>query len=94
LAFFFNSQRSKSAIFYTYLHDSYFGYRLEGCEITARFLFDKPAILLTEDEASFLASLLALPLPKRVYEIVTAKKTFRFMAPSRIIEIGELQNLL
>ncbi len=93
LAFFLNAQRSKSAIFYAYLHDSYFGYRLEGCEITARFLFDKPAAYLSEDEAAFVASLLARPLPKAVYKTVVLEKDIRIMTPKRIIEIGELHRL-
>ncbi|MEL6959369.1 MAG: biosynthetic peptidoglycan transglycosylase, partial [Pseudomonadota bacterium] len=66
LAFLLNAHRSKSQIFYAYLHDSYFGYRLEGCEIASNYIFSKPAKSLSTQEACFVASLLARPLPKSV----------------------------
>jgi len=93
LAFLLNSHRSKSEIFHAYLHDSYFGYKLEGCEITSRFLFSKPAAKLTPDEASFIASLLARPLPKKVYEVVRKERNFREITPEYLIGIGHLERL-
>lgn len=93
LAFLLNSHRSKAEIFYTYLHDSYFGYRLEGCEIASRFLFSKPAIELTSDEACFIASLLARPLPKKVFEVVEKEREYLAITPEHLIRLGELERL-
>lgn len=93
LAFLVNSHRSKARIFYTYMHDSYFGYRLEGCEIASQFLFSKQAVHLSEAEACFIASLLARPLPKGVFEQVEIEKTFRAITPELVIKIGHLQRL-
>jgi membrane peptidoglycan carboxypeptidase len=93
LAFLVNSHRSKAEIFYAYLHDSYFGYRLEGCEVTSRFLFSKSATELSLEEASFVASLLARPLPKKVFEAVVKEKEFRTITPEHLIRLGELENL-
>ena len=93
LAFLVNAHRSKAQIFYTYLHDSYFGYRLEGCEVTSQFLFSKPAAKLQEDEACFIASLLARPLPKIVFEAIVEEKKIRVITPEIVIKQGELQGL-
>lgn len=93
LAFLLNSHRGKADIFYAYLHDSYFGYRLEGCEITSRFLFSKPAVKLSLEEASFVASLLARPLPKKVFETVMKEREFREITPEHLIRLGVLENL-
>lgn len=93
LAFLLNSHRSKAKILYTYLHDSYFGYRLEGCETTSRFLFSKPATDLSTDEACFIAALLARPLPKKVFDRVAQEKTLRIMTPEYLIHLGDLEQL-
>ena len=93
LAFLLNSHRSKAAIFYAYLHDSYFGYRLEGCEVTSGFLFSKPAIALSKDEACFVAALLARPLPRKVFERVEKEKLFREITPEYLIQLGDLERL-
>lgn len=93
LAFLLNSHRSKSEIFYAYIHDSYFGYKLEGCEITSRFLFSKSASELTSEEASFVASLLARPLPKKIYETVLMERQFRAISPEYLIKLGQLERL-
>lgn len=93
LAFLLNFHRSKAAIFYTYLHEAYFGYRLEGCELTSRFLFSKPASELSVEEASFISCLLARPLPKAVFDRIESEKNFREITPDRIIKIGKLERL-
>lgn len=93
LAFLLNAHRSKSQIFYAYLHDSYFGYRLEGCEIASEFIFSKPAQSLSTPEACFVASLLARPLPKGVFEAIEQEKKIRVITPEIVIRIGELQGL-
>jgi membrane peptidoglycan carboxypeptidase len=93
LAFLLNSHRSKPQIFYAYMHDSYFGYRLEGCEIAAEFLFSKPASQLAPEEACFVASLLARPLPKSVFLQVEIEKQFRLITPEYVIKIGDLNHL-
>ncbi len=93
LAFLVNFHRSKAQILYTYLHDSYFGYKLEGCEITSQFLFSKPATDLSIQEACFVAALLARPLPRRVFEIVELEKQFRIITPDRLVEIGYNEKL-
>jgi membrane peptidoglycan carboxypeptidase len=93
LAFLLNSHRSKAAIFYAYLHDSYFGYRLEGCEVTSGFLFSKPATDLSENEACFIAALLARPLPRKVFKRVETEKLFREITPDYLIQLGELESL-
>ncbi|SLN31441.1 biosynthetic peptidoglycan transglycosylase [Pseudooctadecabacter jejudonensis] len=93
LAFLLNAHRSKSQIFYAYIHDSYFGYRLEGCEMASSFIFSKPALSLSSHEACFIASLLARPLPKSVFEAIELEKKIRVITPEIIIRIGELQGL-
>lgn len=90
LAFLLNAHRSKSQIFYAYLHDSYYGYRLEGCEITSNFLFSKKSIDLNVSEACFIAALLARPLPKAVFDVIENEKKFRDITPERIIKVAEL----
>ena len=86
LAFLVNAHRSKAQIFYAYLHDSYFGYRLEGCEVTSEFLFSKPAVTLSDSEACFIASLLARPLPKSVFESIEKEKKIRVITPDIVIK--------
>ncbi|MGJ8623642.1 MAG: biosynthetic peptidoglycan transglycosylase [Yoonia sp.] len=93
LAFLLNSHRSKARILNAYIHDSYLGYRLEGCEIASMFLFSKPAILLTESESCFIAALLARPLPKLVFEQVALERQFRLITPELVIKMGDLQRL-
>ena len=93
LAFFVNFHRSKAQILYTYIHDSYFGYKLEGCEITSRFLFSKPAKYLSENEACFIAALLARPLPKKVANLVEKEKVHKDITPEYIIYLGDLEGL-
>lgn len=93
LAFLLNAHRSKANIFYAYIHNSYLGYRLEGCEITAQFLFSKPANELSIAEAAFISALLARPLPKVVFEAVKFEKTIRQITPSHLIHIGNLCGL-
>jgi membrane carboxypeptidase/penicillin-binding protein PbpC len=66
---------------------------LEGCESAARFLFSKDAAELSINEACFIASLLARPLPKRVFEVVEVEKHFREITPSYVLRIGELERL-
>ncbi|MBL4807226.1 MAG: transglycosylase domain-containing protein [Rhodobacteraceae bacterium] len=75
LALAINTHISKKEIFYCYIHDSYFGHRLIGCEIAAQFIFRLPAANLSIEQAAFLASLLPLPLPKFVYTLIE-KNTF------------------
>lgn len=93
IAFLLNAHRSKAEIFYAYLHDSYFGYRLEGCELASQFLFSKTATSLTKSEACFVASLLARPLPKTVFDEIQNEKLVRTITPEIILKIGELQGL-
>ena len=93
LAFLLNSHRSKANILYAYMHDSYFGFKLEGCELTSRFLFSKPSIDMSDSEACFVASLLARPLPKTVFRAIEIEKQFREITPEQIIKIGDLQGL-
>lgn len=91
LAVLLNAHRSKSSIFYAYMHDSYFGYRLEGCEIASEFLFSKPAVMLSESEACFTASLLARPLPKPVFEIIENERNVRSITPEFVLDVGEIK---
>lgn len=93
LAFLLNAHRSKAQIFYAYLHDSYFGYRLEGCELTSRFLFSKPASDLNDQEACLVAALLARPLPRKVFEAIENEKKIRTITPDLVILQGELCGL-
>jgi membrane peptidoglycan carboxypeptidase len=93
LAFLLNSHRSKAEIFYTYLHNSYFGYKLEGCEITAKFLFSKPATNLSYDEAAFIASLLTRPLPKTVFLAIELVGKQEKITPEFLIQIGRSSGL-
>jgi membrane peptidoglycan carboxypeptidase len=66
LAYILNLHVTKSAILQYYLHNSYFGYRLEGCEIAANTLFAKSAANLDFTEASIIAAALARPIPKAI----------------------------
>lgn len=63
-----NTRLSKRAIFDYYIHHSYFGYKMEGCEVASRTIFGRPAADLQGHQAVFLACLLPLPMPKAVYE--------------------------
>nr|WP_299243683.1 biosynthetic peptidoglycan transglycosylase [uncultured Halomonas sp.] len=61
------SHRSeKRSILITYLSVAYFGYKLNGCDCAANFVFGKNAAELKLEESAFLASLLVYPLPKVV----------------------------
>lgn len=70
LALSINTHVSKRAIFYCYIHDAYYGYRLIGCEIASRFVFQIPAVDLSVEQSAFVACLLPLPLPKAVYKLI------------------------
>lgn len=73
LSYALNYHVSKKMIFYFYMHESYFGYKLIGCEIASRHIFSAPAIELDLDRSCFLASLLPLPLPRLVFELCESK---------------------
>ncbi|MFZ3580981.1 biosynthetic peptidoglycan transglycosylase [Loktanella sp. DJP18] len=89
LAVLLNAHRSKASIFYAYMHKSYFGYKLEGVEINAKFIFCKYASRLSWDEASFVASLLARPFPKQIYEIISRNDSDYNFTPEEIILLAE-----
>lgn len=93
LAYLLNFHKSKSEIFYAYIHDSYFGYQIEGCETAARFLFSKNAMDLSPNESCFIAALLARPLPRAVFEKIEKEKLFREITPDYVIKIGTLERL-
>lgn len=66
LAWLLVHRKSKREILRAYLATAYFGYRLRGCDQTAKFLFGKCAGELNVEQASLVASLLVYPLPKLV----------------------------
>lgn len=68
LALAINTRLSKRAIFDYYIHHSYFGYKMEGCEVASRTIFGVTAASLQGHQAVFLACLLPLPMPRIVYE--------------------------
>ncbi|RYH04604.1 hypothetical protein EU805_01350 [Salipiger sp. IMCC34102] len=93
LAYSLNAHCSKSEIFHSYLKQSYFGYKLFGCIHAANFLFSKPAIHLTEEEAVFVAALLARPLPRPIYYSVIILKEKYDITPDLIIHLAETMQL-
>lgn len=68
LAYVLNRHFSKALILHYYIHNAYFGYRLEGCEIASQRIFGAPASTLKGPEAAYLAAALARPFPKAVVE--------------------------
>jgi len=92
LAVFINFRLTKHQIFHAYLHDSYFGYKLNGCEIASRHIFKKDAIYLSEEQAAFLASLLPLPLPKSVWELCHDNGFPKDCEPENIISHPEVRD--
>ena len=89
LALALNYHCSKKEIFDYYIHFSYFGYKLEGCEIASQFVFGLPAIQLSNEQAAFLASLLPLPLPKAVYQAIQSGKILQGSNPSDIVSLSQ-----
>lgn len=68
LALSLNTHVNKAEILSYYLGNAYCGYKLEGIDAAAMEIFGVPAASLDEDRSAFLACLLALPMPKVVYE--------------------------
>lgn len=68
LALIVNLHRSKSKILQYYIHNSYFGYRLEGCEKAANSVFGTRAADLEGMEAAIIASALARPIPQAIVQ--------------------------
>lgn len=85
LAFFLNFHVQKSKILYCYMHDAYFGYRLIGVEIAARRIFQTAAADLDFDQASFLACLLPLPLPKKAYDLCVNDEFEKNCSPDSLL---------
>jgi membrane carboxypeptidase/penicillin-binding protein len=54
---------SKTVILRSYLSCAFFGSRLYGAEAAAIKMFDKPTVLLTDEECAMLASMLVYPRP-------------------------------
>lgn len=66
LAWILTHRKSKREILRAYLATAYYGYKLRGCDETARLLFGENAGDLAIEPAAMLASMLVYPLPKAI----------------------------
>jgi hypothetical protein len=66
LAWILSFRMAKRDILRTYLSTAYFGYRLRGCDDTAKLLYSLTSYELDAVQAAFVASLLVYPLPRIV----------------------------
>ncbi|MBI1218842.1 MAG: hypothetical protein GC186_09870 [Rhodobacteraceae bacterium] len=89
LAIGLNAHFSKREIFDYYIHFSYFGYKLQGCEVAARYIFGSSAAALAGKDAALLASLLPLPLPKAVYVQLGETSRGESRSANEIIALGD-----
>lgn len=83
-----NARVSKQCILLYYLNNSYFGYRLVGVEATSKHIFGSAARELDRDQACFVASLLPLPLPKKVY-VSLLSDCAKPVTPEEVISISQ-----
>lgn len=61
-----NLHRSKAKILQYYIHNAYYGYRLEGCEIAANVVFGVQAVALDGAGSAIIAAALARPIPRSI----------------------------
>ncbi|MBN8632570.1 MAG: transglycosylase domain-containing protein [Rhodobacterales bacterium] len=87
LAYLCNFHLSKKEIFDYYLHNSYLGYRIEGCEIAAQKIFGSSASDLTWEQAAFVASLYPLPFPKAAWETYSSDLGYPMSDPLDVLTL-------
>ena len=85
-----NGWLSKDELLLSYLKRSYFGRGLVGVEVASFELFGKEPSQLSENEAAFVASLLARPIPGVVVDCLNDFKLLTARRPEDYIGIGRL----
>lgn len=70
LALSLNAHVNKAAILSYYLEEAYCGYRMRGVNTASEEIFGVWPVQLSREGAAFITCMLALPMPKAVYEAV------------------------
>ncbi|NIY73875.1 transglycosylase domain-containing protein [Marivivens donghaensis] len=89
LGFILNLHLSKREIFDYYIHNAYLGYRMQGCEVASKNIFDLRACDLNKKQAAFIASLFPLPFPKEVYHSYRNAAIYPLLDPDDLIDFSE-----
>lgn len=89
LAICLNMHLPKRILFDYYIHNSYLGYGIGGCEIAAKSIFNVNARDLNLNQAAFVAALFPLPFPREVLDLYKAHPNYPFSDPENIILLAE-----